>query len=111
MICGVMTMMIRRYYKKGVKYPYTICEDYLSTLVTERGSSEANRLDNASYEIVLTSLEEQKDWFFDCLQRVISNPRYYLDNLDKIPTFKVRIKEIFPSNQKVYKVENKSSNE
>jgi len=103
-------MMIRRYYRKGVKYNYTICNDYLQKLIGERGQDEASRLDNASYEIILQSKEEQLDWFNDCLRRVIKNPRYYLDNLENIPTFKVRIKEIFPTNHKVYKVGNTNSN-
>ena len=89
-------MKIRRYYKKGVKYKYTICDEYLKTLIKEKGVEEANRIDNASYELLLTSKEEMNDWFNDCLNRVITNPRFYLDNLDSLMTFKVRIQDIFP---------------
>lgn len=33
--------------------------------------------------------EEEEEAFNSCLQDVIDNPRYYLDNLDRIKEFKV----------------------
>ncbi len=93
-------MKIRRYYNRGVKYKYTISDEYLEKLKKERGVSQADSLDNASYEILLETKEEEKEWFFDCLNRVYSNPRYYLDRIGKLPTFKVHIKKIFPEMKK-----------
>ena len=82
-------MKIRRYYKKGQKFKYTISDEYYEQLVKERGITEANRIDNASKEIILESIEEEHSWFQDCLHRVYNNPRWYLDNLDYLPTFSV----------------------
>ena len=93
-------MRLRRYYKKGLKYRYTISEDYLKKLQEKKGKEEANRIDNASYEIILDTKEEQRKWFFECLYRVRCNPRYYLDNLDSLYEFKVRIKDIFDKKTK-----------
>ncbi len=89
-------MRLRRYYMKGVKYPYTINDSYLKKLVIEKGEVEAALIDNANYEIILESEEEEKKWFFECLQRVQNNTRYYLNNIDKLPVFKVHIRKIFP---------------
>ena len=95
-----MKMIIRRYYKKDYPYKYTIGEEYLKKLVEEKGEEEANRIDNASYEIILNTKEEQRKWFFECLYRVRCNPRYYLDNLDNLYEFKVNIKDIFDNKTK-----------
>jgi hypothetical protein len=89
-------MRIRRYYKKGCKYKYTISDEYLNVIALEKGLDQAGKIDNANYELILDNDEEMRDWFFDCLNRVIENPRFYLDNLDYLPTFRVRIQEIFP---------------
>lgn len=82
-------MRIRRYYKRGTSYPYTYSEEYLAKVVEEKGEIEAARLDNASYEIILETIEEEENWFNECLARVYENPRWYLDNIDFLPTFKV----------------------
>jgi len=101
-------MKLRRYYKKGLAYPYTIGEKYYEKLVFEKGRVEADRIDNASYELLLQTPEEENNWFFDCLTRVLNDPRWYLDNLDSLSTFKVKIKNIFPKTTpkkgKAYKV-------
>jgi hypothetical protein len=89
-------MKVRRYYRKGVEYKYTWSDEYFERMLSEKGEKEAFRIDNASYEIILESEEEEREWFFDCLQDVLGNTRWYLDNLDRIPTFKVNIKRIFP---------------
>ena len=88
-------MRLRRYYKKGVDYKYTISDAYLDKLTERDGFEKARRLDNASYEIILDTDEEQISWFNDCLKRVMSNPRFYLDNLEFLPEFKVRKKVIY----------------
>tara|TARA_Y100000310_G_C20694785_1_gene824824 strand:- start:3433 stop:3717 length:285 start_codon:yes stop_codon:yes gene_type:complete len=89
-------MRLRRYYKKGVKYKYTISEKYLSYLIERYGDEKAARIDNASFEIILESIEEEKAWLEDCCARIIANTRWYLDNLDKLPTFTIHKKALFP---------------
>lgn len=93
-------MRIRRYYKKGIMYAYTISDEYLERLKEEKGEMIAAKIDNASYEILLDTLEEERAWFFECCSRVLNNPRWYLDNADMIPTFKVHHKQLFPD--KIY---------
>jgi uncharacterized protein YdiU (UPF0061 family) len=93
-------MILRRYYKMGQKYKRTYTDEYVDEMKEKLGDEEASNIDNAEYEIVLESLEEQKSWFFDGCRRVMENPRWYLDNLDKIPTFRVKITEIFPEKTK-----------
>ncbi len=88
-------MHIRRYYKKGRDYNYTINEKFLQEMKDKMGEERANHIDNASYEIILDTVEEEKQWFNDCCLRVIENPRYYLDNLDSLPTFKVAFSRVF----------------
>ena len=95
-----MKMIVRRYYKKGFPYKYTINKKYLKKLREEKGEEEASRIDNASYEIILTTKEEQRKWFFECLYRVRCNPRFYLDNLDLLCEFKVNIRDIFSNKTK-----------
>jgi len=85
-------MRIERFYRKGLKYPYTVSEKYYKQLQKEG----REYIDNALQGIVLESDEEEREWFFDCCQRVINNPRFYLDNLDRLCTFRVGIKKIFP---------------
>jgi hypothetical protein len=89
-------MRIRRYYKKGVNYNYTISEEFLKKMTTDLGKEKTNKLDNASYELILDNEEEERAWFYDCCNRVINNPRWYLDNLDYLPTFRVKYKQLFP---------------
>lgn len=89
-------MRIRRYYKKGIPYRYTISDKFLETLKSEYGEMRAAHIDNASYELILESEEEEKQWFNDCCYRVLANVRWYLDNLDKLPTFTVKWRRIFP---------------
>ena len=93
-------MKIRRYYKKGIKYKYTIGDKYLSELIDKYGEEKAARIDNARYEILLESTKEEKSWLDDCCSRILQNTRWYLDNLDKIPTFSVKWKGLFPKKKK-----------
>ena len=101
-------MRIRRYYKKGVSYNYTISEDFLKKINVELGVGRASKIDNASYELILDSEEEERAWFNDSCNRVIANTRWYLDNLDYLPTFRVNLTRLFPikklfKNRKAYK--------
>ena len=81
---------------KGVEYKYTWSDEYFQRMIREKGEKEALRIDNANYEIILESDEEERSWFFDSCNRVLENTRWYLDNLDRIPTFRVNIKKLFP---------------
>ena len=89
-------MFIRRFYKAGTKYKRTYTNEYIQNLIEQVGEEEALKIDNATYALVLETKEEEKSWFFDCCSRVLRNTRWYLDNLDDIPTFRVHIKDIFP---------------
>lgn len=39
-------------------------------------------------EIILTR-EEQEKWYSECVLRILKNTRFVLDNLEKLPEFKV----------------------
>jgi hypothetical protein len=81
-------MEIRRYYKKGVKYPYYIDDGILEDMRNDFNDIEASALDNAESEIKL-STGEQVTWFMETLNNILDNPRYFLDNLDYIPEYQV----------------------
>ena len=89
-------MLIRRYYKKGVPYKYTISDEFLQKMKDDYGEERAHHIDNASYEIILETLEEESSWFADCCSRVLSDTRWYLEHLDSLPTFRVHHKALFP---------------
>ncbi len=89
-------MKLIRFYRAGIKYGRTYTTEYINQLRKQVGEKEARQIDNANYALLLDSLEEEKAWFFDCCQRVIANPRWYLDHLDQVTVFSVKIKEIFP---------------
>ena len=89
-------MYLRRFYRAGTKYGRTYTDEYIEKLISQVGDEEAKRIDNATYSLVLETKEEEKSWFFDCCQRVIENPRWYLDNLEYLSVFTVHIKDIFP---------------
>ena len=93
-------MRIRRYYQKGVKYPYTISQEYFERLLEERGEDVACSIDNAHLEIVFDDEEEEREFFFECLRKVYENPRWWLDNLENRPEFRVNITRIFPHKKK-----------
>jgi hypothetical protein len=77
----------RRYYRKGVKYPYTVTEEEYDQYVNT-GEVDIEALDNAETEILLTP-DEQVAWYGDCLLRVEKEIEYYLHNLDCCPEFRV----------------------
>ena len=82
-------MEMRRYYKKGIKYPYYVTETKINEL-RDKGFDEEyiDNYDTAEQEIVL-NVNEQATWYTDCLIRVLANPSIYLDNLDMLAEFKV----------------------
>jgi len=78
-------MYIRRFYRKGIELPHTFSDKYFEQMVEDYGLNKALAIDNAQYEIIFESRKERNDYFWQSAQRVIDNPRYYLDNLDNIP--------------------------
>ncbi len=40
-------------------------------------------------EVIILQPCEQITWYDDCIQRVMSNARWYLDNLEFVSSFKV----------------------
>ena len=91
-------MILRRYYRRGQKYDYTISDEYLEELKNNVDYPEERimKIDNASYDIVLQTPEEEYEWFMDSCNRVLANTRWYLDNVDKVATFRVNYSRIFP---------------
>lgn len=89
-------MHFRRYYPRGTKYKYVLSDQQFEDLVKKNGLDYAMVRDNAYYEIQFDSIEEQKQMLIDCCDDIIQNTRFYLDNLDKIPEFKVNYRQVFP---------------
>ena len=87
-------MKIRRYYRRGQKYDYYIRDEYYEVLIKKYGVEKAEIIDNAELDIVLEP-EEQKSWFDDCCNRILENPRFYLDNVEKLATFRVQKRNVY----------------
>ena len=58
---------------------------------------------NDDYLGALMSPKEETDYFYEVCDRVISNPRFYLDNLDKLYVFRIRKNSMIIKNRKLYK--------
>lgn len=103
-------MNIRRYYRKGVKYPYTFMpniNDYQQFIFTchDKGYDDRkiDEIDNAEIEFILT-VEEQLSWYRDCMYRIMTDTRYVLDTIEFAPEFKVGWENYHKKkNRKVYK--------
>jgi len=93
-------MKYRRYYQKGNKYKFVLNDEQFQELVSAVGFEKALEKDNASIELIPETKEEAKQMFNKSCDNVLKNIRFYLDNLDKIPTFHVNIQEIFPNKAK-----------
>jgi hypothetical protein len=93
-------LKFRRYYPKGSKHKFVINDEQFKTLVDTYGQEEALERDNASLELIPESKQEMKEAFFNSCDNVLKNTGFYLNNLDKIPTFGVNISEIFPKKKK-----------
>lgn len=87
-------MQYRRYYPKGSKHNYVISNEQYADMIKKHGEDYAMSHDNASFEIFPETDEEAKELYFQSCQRVIDNPSFYLENLDKIPTFRVRLRKM-----------------
>lgn len=96
-------MNVRRYYDRRKKYDRVILPEvndvtqYLAIMESKGYEKEAAlAIDNAEYEVLLT-LDEEDTWMEDCLNRVIENPRWYLDNLEHLTTFRVHKLHLYPN--------------
>lgn len=56
--------------------------------------------DKANKLWLFMSLEEEKAYYEETLERVIKNPRFYLDNLDELHTFRVSFLNYKPLKKK-----------
>lgn len=88
-------MKLRRYYPRGSKQKYVISDAQFDDVVERCGPKVALERDNASFEIIPDDIDEAYELFNDCCNRVIENPKFYLENLDKIPTFKIRYRDLY----------------
>lgn len=48
-------------------------------------------------------IDEERNYYEEVLQRVIQNPRYYLDNLDELYVFRCSFINYYQGKRKVYK--------
>lgn len=79
-------MKIRRYYPKGSKQEKTYNDEYIASL--EEKGVDTSVFDNAKTEIILSRSEQEAMWV-QCTTMVLDNPRWVLDNLDRLCEFKV----------------------
>jgi len=84
-------MHLRRYYKKGYSYDYKITDEELYEIKRIKGQEEADRMDNAHYDLILDNDEEMKVWLEQSCNKIIKDPLYYYYNIDKLTTFNTRI--------------------
>jgi hypothetical protein len=61
---------------------------------------KASNLDREDKLWLFMSLEDEYNYFYEVCDRIISNPRYYLDNLDELYVFKVSFIHYGPSRKK-----------
>jgi len=88
-------MMYRRYYPKGSKPRYVLSDEQFEKLVQVHGFELALEKDTACVEVITESSEEAIQLMNEGCDRIINNTRWYLDNLDKIPTFKMRYTDFY----------------
>jgi len=96
-----------RYYPKGSKHKFVLSEEQFDEMVKTMGLEEAMERDNACIRLIPETDEEALRMFNESCERVIANPRFYLDNLDIIPTFSMRYRILYDKldeeNRNVYK--------
>lgn len=83
----VMKMNYRRYYPKGSKRKYVLNDEQFDELVKLHGFETAVDMDNACIDLVPENDEEALALFNNSCRRVLDNTKFYLEHLDKIPTF------------------------
>ena len=80
-----------RFYKRGHKYRYTMSDKYYRELEGKRSREEMYFVDNAHYNFKITDIEEQQSFFVDCLNRIREEPRYYIENINKLCKIKLNL--------------------
>lgn len=88
-------MNYRRYYPRGSKKAYVLSDEQFDKMVKDLGFEAAVEKDNAQIELVPESVDEALTFFHESCENVIRNTRFYLENLDKIPTFKLRYTDLY----------------
>ena len=88
-------MNYRRYYPKGSKKFYVLSDEQFNKMVDDLGFEHAIERDNACIELIPETKEEMLNLFFSSCEKVIANTRWYLDNLDKVPTFTIKYGEFY----------------
>lgn len=88
-------MKIRRYYPRGSKHKYVISDEQFDMMIEKHGAMKALAIDNAQFEIIPDNANEAFEMFNDCCDRVVKDTSFYMENLDKIPTFKIKYTDIY----------------
>jgi len=88
-------MILRRYYDRRKKYDYYFHPEIKSySELCEFAKSHPNvevfKIDNAEYCIYDLSHEEQEIFWKQTTSLIYNHTRWVLDNLEKLPEFKVR---------------------
>ena len=96
-------MYIRRYYPRGVELTKTFTDDYFNSLVIKYGIEKALLYDNASYEIIFETDEERDEYVTKSYERVYANPRWYIENIENIPT--IGSKKVYDKNINCFTME------
>lgn len=86
-------MILRRYYRRGVKYGYYFHPEIktyheLLEYADSHPDDKVLEYDNASYEMIL-SKEEQESYWKESIRKIMLNTRYVLDHLDDYFEFRV----------------------
>lgn len=88
-------MKFRRYYLKGASYDRVMSEEQFQALISSHGLEYAMEEDTAHYDIKFDSDEEMIEYFNESCLRVMNDTKWYLNNLDKVPTFDIRNSKVF----------------
>ena len=92
-------MKYRRYYSKGSQQKFVNSDEEFEKMVDTLGFETAVELDNANIEIIPETDEEHKELFFESCDRVLRDTRFYLDHLDIVPTFVIKVKKVYPKSK------------
>lgn len=92
----MISMKYKRFYPPKSKNKFVWSDEQFKEMVAIYGMDTAVEMDTAYIQLVPETVEEHKQLFNDSCERVLLNTRFYLDNLDKIPTFNVSITKVFP---------------
>lgn len=93
-------MKFRRYYLRGVSYDRVMSDKQFEEIKDRDGIDVAMMQDNAHYDIKFDNDNEMIEYFNDSCLRIMNDTRWYLDNLDKVPTFQVEKRKVYKVNQR-----------